>query len=60
LRAETPANRLIKACGEKEGQGRFVIIPAGEVATITIGCNWLQNVNRLFSRSGHKPLQFGE
>jgi hypothetical protein len=42
LRAETPANRLIKACGEKEGQRRFVIILAREVATITIECNWLR------------------
>jgi hypothetical protein len=44
-RPQTPAKRLIKARWEKEGQRRSVIIPAGNVATTTIGCNWLQNVN---------------
>jgi hypothetical protein len=40
------SKRLIKARWEKEGQRRSVIIPARNVATTTIGCNWLRNVNR--------------
>jgi hypothetical protein len=44
-RAQTPANRLIKARREKEGQRRIVIIPAGEVTTTTIGCNCLDRIS---------------
>src|SRR5271154_4947766 len=40
------SKRLIKARWEKEGQRRSVIIPAGNTVATTIGCNWLQNVNR--------------
>jgi hypothetical protein len=49
LRQTVSANtskRLIKARWEKEGQRRSVIIPAQNVATTTIECNWLQNMNR--------------